>query len=236
MVGFVVSALAGWLVGGLANWSADTLPYLNGLEQRGRSPALHHDWTLAWFPWRGRTCPHCAAPPPPRRPLLELGMILLFLFWWRLYPDRPVLLLVAWLYSAFLLLVLVIDLEHRRVLNIMTAPAALVVFGASFLPFGPTPTEALLGGAAGFALFLVLHYVGGRRLGLGDVKLAGVIGLMVGYPLAITALLIAMILGALGGLLLLVTRRAARRDYMAYAPYMSVAALMALIMTFASGG
>lgn len=236
MVGYVVSALVGWLIGGLANWAADILPPLNDPEQRGRAPVLLHDWSLAWFPWRGRRCPHCDTPPGPRRPLLELGMILLFLFWWRLYPDRPVLLLVAWLYSAFLLLVLVIDLEHRRVLNLMTVPAALIILGASFLPFGPSPTDALLGGAAGYTLFLFIHLVGGRRLGLGDVKLAGVIGLMVGYPLVITVLLIAMILGAFGGLLLLVTRRAGRRDYMAYAPYMSLAALMSLILTFASGG
>lgn len=163
-------------------------------------------------------------------------MIVLFAFWWLLFAAHPMHLLLAWLYTTFLVLVLVIDLEHRRVLNIMTLPAALLVFLASFLPIGPAPIASLLGGAVGYAGFLLIHLVGGRRLGLGDVKLAGVIGLMVGYPLVITVLLIAMILGAIGAILLLVTRRAGRRDFMAYAPYMSIATLLALIIAFSPAG
>lgn len=236
MVGFIFCMLVGWLAGGLANWAADTLPYLNDPESRAPAPVIPHHWSLTWFPWRGLHCPHCGARPGSRVPLVEAGMIVLFAFWWLLYAAHPAHLLLAWLYTTFLVLVLVVDVEHRRVLNIMTGPAAFLIFLASFLPLGPTPLASLLGGSVGFAGFLAIHLVGGRRLGLGDVKLAGVIGLMVGYPLVITVLLIAMVLGAIGAVILLVTRRAGRREYMAYAPYMSLATLISMILLLSPAG
>ena len=58
----------------------------------------------------------------------------------------------------------------------------------SFLPGGPTPVQALIGGAVGFSVFLLLALISRGAMGLGDVKLAGVIGLMTGYPLVVAAL------------------------------------------------
>ena len=99
------------------------------------------------------------------------------------------------LYAAFLLAVLVIDLEHRLVLNVMLAPAALLALVASLLPGGLSPEQAVLGGIVAFAGFFVLAFVGRGALGYGDVKLAGVIGLMVGYPAVIGALFAGVLLG-----------------------------------------
>ena len=62
-------------------------------------------------------------------------------------------------------------------------------------------------------------------MGMGDVKLAGVIGLMVGYPLVLPALLGGIILGGLAAALLLITKRATRKTAIAYAPYLCVGAL-----------
>ena len=70
----------------------------------------------------------------------------------------------------------------------MLAPAAVVVILLSF-GVGPLdPWQTLLGGLAGFGLFLLLAILGRGALGAGDVKLAGVIGLMTGYPTVWTAL------------------------------------------------
>src|SRR5205823_7291497 len=115
-----------------------------------------HYWTLWWRPWRGAACPHCGQTRPWRAPLLEFVMIGLFVSsgYWLAGDWRK--LLVVWLYTAFLLTVLVIDLEQRRVLNIMLAPASLAVLLLSFGLGTPDPFHALAGGAIGFGFFLLL--------------------------------------------------------------------------------
>ena len=65
-------------------------------------------------------------------------------------------------------------------------------------------------------------------MGFGDVKLAGVIGLMLGYPFVVPALMVGIILGGLAALALLITRKAERKSYIAYAPYLALGALVVL--------
>jgi leader peptidase (prepilin peptidase)/N-methyltransferase len=249
-----LSLLLGWLVGGLSNWAADVLPGRGAASdpeaprtvptagRQGPIAALHY-LTLPWYPFRGGVCPHCGARRPFRAPLLEAATILAFVLAdlpalrtfgvipgpWSLTPD-PWSLAVICLYAAFLLAVLVIDLEHRRVLNIMVAPAAVVALLASLLPGGPTPVQALIGGALGFGVFFLLALIGRGAMGMGDVKLAGVIGLMTGYPLVVAALALGIVLGGVAAIALLVTRRAGRKGTMAYAPYLALGTIVVLLL------
>lgn len=212
------SLLAGWLAGGLANWAADTLPVWG---QPAHTSLVLSALPRYWFPRRQEAGAR-------RVLLLDLAMAALFLCTAFLFAGRPVLLGIAWLYGFFLLTVLVIDLEQRRVLNVMLGPAALVVLALSFAPGTPAPLSALLGGAVGFGLFLLLALVGRGALGAGDVKLAGVIGLMTGFPHVINALLLGVVLGGAAALALLLSRRATRKSTMAYAPYLALGAILTL--------
>jgi leader peptidase (prepilin peptidase) / N-methyltransferase len=133
-------------------------------------------------------------------------------------------------YAWFLITVLVIDVEQRRVLNVLVVPAAILALVASFLPGTPSPAQALLGGALAFAAFLLLAVVGRDAMGMGDVKLAGVIGLMTGYPLGLPALFAGIVFGALAAGAMLLTRRATRKTAIAYAPYLSMGALLVLVL------
>jgi leader peptidase (prepilin peptidase)/N-methyltransferase len=132
------------------------------------------------------------------------------------------------------LVVLVIDFEHRRVLNMMLPPAIVVAVLAPLLTLLkladlPTFSSMLLGGLAGFLSFLFIFVVGrGRMMGAGDVKLAGVIGLMIGYPMVWAALASGIFLGGLVAIFLLVRCRAAAKSYMAYGPYLAMGALLVL--------
>jgi leader peptidase (prepilin peptidase)/N-methyltransferase len=65
--------------------------------------------------------------------------------------------------------------------------------------------------------------------GLGDVYLAAMIGAMTRYPAVIQALFAGIFLAGLGSILLLVTRRAGRRDPIPYGPYLCVGGLLALL-------
>ncbi len=222
--------ILGWLAGGAGNWAADVLPEATRAGQAGPGcRGLWHYLTLLWHPFRRGVCPHCGVRRPRRAPLLELATIIACgLVWWRL-GETPVRAVVTCLYAAFLLTVAVIDLERRRVLNVMLAPAAVAALLISLLPGAPSLLSAVLGGAAGFGLFFLIALAGRGKLGAGDVKLAGVIGLAAGFPAVITALVIGIFLGGAAALVLLATRRAGRKTAIAYAPYLALGALLILL-------
>jgi prepilin signal peptidase PulO-like enzyme (type II secretory pathway) len=73
--------------------------------------------------------------------------------------------------------------------------------------------------AGGFFFLLALLTRG--AMGLGDVKLAAATGALVGWPAMVAALLLGILAGGVAALLLLLTRRAGRKDYFAYGPYLA---------------
>ena len=229
-----LAALLGLLAGGLANLTSDALPPDSSNVPR-RARHFAHYLTLPWYFFRRGRCPHCHEQRPLRAPLLELAMIASFVLIAWFFQDAPpssgdpARTVLYWIYAWFLLTVLVIDLEHRLVLNAMTAPAAVLALAASLLPGGPTLVQALIGGAGAFVAFFLIALIGRGAMGMGDVKLAGVIGLMVGYPLVLPALLGGILLGGLAAAILLITRRATRKTAIAYAPYLCVGALAILV-------
>jgi prepilin signal peptidase PulO-like enzyme (type II secretory pathway) len=103
------------------------------------------------------------------------------------------------------LLIFIIDVEHRLILHIVTFPAGILFLVLTGLNPQLTYARSLLGGAFGFILFLGLYLLGGvfgrwvaRRRGIedmevafgfGDVTLATIIGLLLGFPAVIEALI-----------------------------------------------
>lgn len=226
---FAVAGIIGWLAGVLGNLLADHLPEQGDGRAEGKSPTaisgLWHYLTLPWYLPRKGLCPCCKTRRSRRAPLLEAALMVAFIVTAWLAPDGGAL-WVAWFDVAFLAVVLVIDLEHRRVLNLMLIPAAMLLIAFSLLPGVLDPVTVLLGGAVGLALFGVLKWLSRGALGMGDVKLAGVIGLMVGYPSVVYALTGGALLAGLAALALLFSRKATLKSTMAYAPYLSISATL----------
>lgn len=134
-----------------------------------------------------------------------------------------------WCFFALFLLILVIDLEHRRVLNVVVYPMAVVGLLLALLHPQLSFVNALVGGLVGFGLFLLLYLARPGGLGAGDVKLAGLIGILVGFPGIVVAILVAIGLGGVAAAALLLSRRVGPKGTMAYAPYLSIGALFALM-------
>jgi len=214
---YLSAFIVGWIGGGLVNWAADLLPGISSNDTV--EGAVQPDWRQAWAPFR--------SAPNRRHPLIIiLGVVLAVLMAWHWGWGQT--LLIGWLYGFFLLAVIVIDFEHHRVLNVMLAPAAAVVAVLSLLSPTPDPLNTLLGGAVGFGVFLLLAIIGRGALGMGDVKLAGVIGLMTGYPDVLWALIIGALVGAGVAIVLLISRKATRKTAIAYAPYLAFGTFVVL--------
>lgn len=136
-------------------------------------------------------------------------------------------------YCGLLLLVAVIDLEHRLVPNKLILVGLGLALGASLVsldgPVGPGVVAALTGAAVGGGLFVLLALAGRNALGWGDVKLAFLIGTMTGFPWVVQALVLGILLGGLAAGLLLLLRLRASKEYIPYAPYLVAGALVTLL-------
>lgn len=226
----VLAILVGWVIGGLVNWAADVLPGV----QPGARPDFSalwrdraHYWVSSWSGHRHDAGVHREQKAARRYLVINLcaiGLAFLMMMRWGLALETA----IGWLYLFFFLAVTVIDLEHHRVLNVMLAPAAVVVALISLLPIAPDLWSMVVGGMVGFGLFLLLAIIGRGALGMGDVKLAGVIGMMLGFPNVLTALTVGAILGGVGAAVMLILRKATRKSAIAYAPYLAFGALLTI--------
>ena len=230
----------GLVVGGILNVLISRLPYWGGLLAAPlhchycQEPLRLTDAVPLWgyAGQRGR-CRQCGHTLSPRFPLVELVTAALFgLAYHRFGLTLET--VVFSFYLAVLVIIFTIDLEHRLILNVVTYPVALVSLGLAALLPG-VGLGAALSGALAYGGFFVLLYVLSvlmyRRadaLGLGDVKLAIVIGLMTGLPLSLVALLAGVLLGALSALVVLLGGRSAR-SAMPYGTSLSVGAMLAIL-------
>lgn len=130
-----------------------------------------------------------------------------------------------------------IDVAVRRLPDRLTLPAypalvTLLALAAAIDNTWASFARAMLGGVALGAAYLVLGLLSGGQLGGGDIKLAGLIGLVLGW-LGIRTLIIGACLGfvlaAVTSLLLLAGRRISRRSLISFGPFMLVGALLAVL-------
>ncbi|NLD72002.1 MAG: prepilin peptidase [Chloroflexi bacterium] len=126
--------------------------------------------------------------------------------------------------TAVCLAVSVIDLRVRRIPNALVAALAAWAVVQALLLGEPTWGEALQGALVGGGAFAVLFIIGRGAMGMGDVKFMAAAGLLLGYPLILGAMLVGILLGGLVALALLITRRAGRKDAIAYGPYLAIGA------------
>jgi leader peptidase (prepilin peptidase)/N-methyltransferase len=133
----------------------------------------------------------------------------------------------AAVYSFFALIALV-DLKYRLVLNLVVYPAILFVLLLQWATGGHTPTSILLGGGLAFGMFALAAWVKPGGLGGGDVKLALLIGLALGFPQVLWALIVGVGVGAVVALWLL-GRGRTRQTYIPYAPFLCLGAMIALL-------
>lgn len=133
----------------------------------------------------------------------------------------------------------VIDVREKRLpdrLTLPSYPAALALLGiaAIFPPNGPARLEhALLGLAAAGAFYLLLAAIYPGGIGLGDVKLAGVLGLYLGWfgaRVFLAGILGGFVLATVIGVALIATGRATRKTQLPFGPFMLAATMLAMLI------
>lgn len=182
---------------------------------------------LGWLLLRGR-CRDCAAPISPRYPVVEAATGALWMAVALRGGDAVDVVLGLLLVTVLVPLVL-IDLDHRLLPNAITGPAAVaaIVAGLALDPGGQP--ERLIAGAAAGGFFLAAALIAPAGMGMGDVKLAGVLGLFLGRAVA-PALLIALVAGVLIGIVVIARKGTSegRKTAVPFGPFLAFGAVVAL--------
>jgi leader peptidase (prepilin peptidase) / N-methyltransferase len=259
---FLLFVFAGFLSGVLVNRAADNLPppaRKSILEAPrcgycGTPRTLLDQVTVIAFLLRHGRCRNCQSPLRLRGPIVEATAALLFAFLWERFG--PIWTTVGYgLMTAVLLLITVIDLEHRLILNVVVLPFTLIalllspVIMSQSLPQGAI-LSGMLGAAIGYFLVYGIYLFGQLfvrlmarsrgsavnevAFGLGDVKFAGLVGALVGFPAVIYALVYAILLGGVAALFVLLFQVLIRRRYSAfmaipYGPFIAIAAWIVMV-------
>jgi len=234
----LIPIVIGLAVGLAVNYLADVLPHTRKFSQpvclHCGKPYHLRDYLLM------RACTQCGNKRGARGWILLLIMVAVHVYIW-LNPPARLNYVVSILLTSYLATVFVIDLEHRLILHPTSLFGSILGLGVGWLTHGLVPT--LLGGLAGFLIMLTFYLFGmlftrirARRLqragqpvddeealGAGDVILATIIGLMLGWPLIWFGLLAGILLGGSVSLLLVlwlaVTRRYKENALMIFVPY-----------------
>lgn len=183
---------------------------------------------LSWLVLRGR-CRDCRARIPALYPLTEAALGLGFLASWLTYEDDgAAAVALACTFLFVLAIITLTDIEHRIIPNVVLGPAAIAAIALVALwDTGELGPHLLAAAIAGGALLIVsLAYP--RGMGMGDVKLAFVMGLFLGRAVA-PALLIGFAAGALYGVALIARHGSeARKRAVPFGPFLAFGGVLAL--------
>jgi leader peptidase (prepilin peptidase) / N-methyltransferase len=232
-------ALLGMMLGSFMNVCIYRLPRgLSPVRPRSSCPSCGH--VLSWYEnvpvvsylvLRGR-CRACRASISPMYPIVEFITGAVFLAGYVWYGPTP-LLIVRLVFAWAMIALFVIDLQHKILPNVITLPGIAVGVLANALA-GPGWVASLIGAAVGagilFAIAEVYYRVRHEEgLGMGDVKMLGMIGAFLGWKLVLVTLVLSSFLGSIVGIGVLIAKKESLKYALPFGTFLAAGALVAAV-------
>jgi len=231
------ATMFGLIIGSFLNVVAYRLPRRESLATPGsHCPSCdepikpwHNIPVLSWLLLRGR-CRSCKEPIAARYPIVEAVTALLFAAVVAVHQNDTTMLVMGLVLVAFLVPIALIDLDHRRIPNALTLPAAVLalVLGTALDP-GGEPERLIAAVVAGGILALpsLLHPKG---MGMGDAKLVAVLGLFLGRGVA-PAFAVAFVVGTIVGIAIMIRKgmHAGRKTAVPFGPFLALGGVVGLL-------
>jgi leader peptidase (prepilin peptidase) / N-methyltransferase len=228
-------AVLGAIVGSFLNVVVYRLPRGESLASPGSrcpscgTPIAPYDNVpvLSWLLLRGR-CRHCDASISPRYPAVELLTAATFaaVVAVRGFDDD---LLLELPFVACLIALAGIDLDHKLLPNKLVYPMAVYGLIATAIVDSGDLVEHLIAGAGGFLFLFIAVLAYPRGMGMGDVKLAGAMGLYLGLSL-IPAMLVAFLTGSLvGGVMMAREGMQARKKAVPFGVFLALGGIVGVL-------
>ena len=237
------SGLFGLLIGSFLNVVAYRVPLGRSVvSPPSACPACGHQIrrrdnipVISWLRLQGK-CRDCGAAISARYPMVEAVTGVLF-------AGTFVVIGANWVLPAYLFFVattvalVLTDLDHKRIPNRILYPATviavvLLVAGAAADGTLSAIPRAVAGGGIYFGLLLIIALLARGGFGMGDVKLAFLLGTFLAFPSWDTlgaGIFLAFLIGGLASVLLLITKRKSRKDAIPFGPPLIVGAWIAVV-------
>jgi len=232
--------LLGLMLGSFMNVCIYRLPRgLSPVRPRSGCPNCGH--MLAWYEnvpvvsylvLRGR-CRKCRVAISPMYPIIEAitGAVFLAAYLWY---GPSALLIVRLIFAWAMIALFVIDYQHQILPNVITIPGIVIGILSNILA-GPGWIASIIGAAVGagslYAIAEIYYRVRHEEgLGMGDVKMLGMIGAFLGWKLVLLTLVISSFLGSIVGVFVLVSRKESLKYAMPFGTFLTVGALVASVV------
>ncbi|MBI5621611.1 prepilin peptidase [Candidatus Falkowbacteria bacterium] len=176
----------------------------------------------------GGRCRYCRDRISWQYPAVELATAAFsFIFYWHF--GLTLRLALAIVFLAFLMVIAVYDLRYSLILDVVTIPAMILAWlGNVWL--GEGGLRLLLAGIVGGGFFLLQFVVSrGRWIGGGDIRLGSLMGLMLGWPQILVALMLAYVVGAFVSLSLVVAGKKQMASTVPFGAWLSAATVVTLL-------
>lgn len=238
-----LAGVGGWLLAYLINYLSDVLPVTRSFS-RPECINCEGSFSLRRYLLM-QPCTACGQRRSLRAWIVQVGMTLATAWMW-LFPPVRLGFWVGTLLLAFFAVIAVIDLEYRLIMHPVSWFGAAAGLAIGIWQKGLLVTA--LGGIAGYGIMFLLYYLGilfnrwiakirhqeseEIALGYGDVNLAGIVGLLLGWPEIVGGLLVAILVGGIiSGLIMLgmaLLRRYRAMTAIPYAPFLLLGAIIFL--------
>jgi leader peptidase (prepilin peptidase)/N-methyltransferase len=233
----VASAMLGLLIGSFAGVVAHRIPIGESImtgrsrcDSCGEQVAAYDNIPLiSWLALRGR-CRHCGTSIPARYPLIEAGLAVAFAAIYLVLEDQGTAeVALGFAFVTILAIITLTDLEDRIIPNVVLLAGAVIAIAITAGFQSDELAERLIAAAAAGGLLLLIALAYPRGMGMGDVKLAAVMGLYLGSAVA-PAVLIGFLTGSILGVALIATRGAeARKQAVPFGPFLALGGLIGLL-------
>lgn len=185
---------------------------------------------LSFIVLRGR-CSKCHRPISLRYPFVELLTGLLFIYAFVRFGPGADFLFTAFFFCA-LIVIAFIDLSFQVIPDVISIPG--IIAGILYQAFFGDFLAGIIGMAFGGGLILLVRVVGGlvykkEVMGLGDVYLTAMIGAFVGFPFILPAIFIGALVGAVLGILYIVSTHQDRESPIPFGPFLSLGGAAVII-------
>jgi len=182
---------------------------------------------LSYILTKGR-CRYCGEEISLQYPIVELLTGFLFLLTFLKYGLTSEFIILILLISS-LIAVSFIDIKYQIIPNEITflfIPLGLIL---SLIFNHITFVNSLLGLIIPAGLLLLIAFIYKKGMGIGDVKLIGMIGVFIGWKYALISIFIGALFGSIYGIFMMVTNRMTRKTRIPFGPFISLGAVIMIL-------
>ncbi len=230
---YILLFIAGLIVGSFLNVAIYRIPRgMSVIRPRSICPACRAKIpfydnipVISYIILRGR-CRQCKAKIPYTYPAIEIVTAMMFLANYY-YFGRSLQLLSGIILVSALIAVSAIDIQFKIIPNAITWPMAVVGLALSIISDPLRWWFPLAFGAGAFAFMLIIHLIYPRGMGMGDVKLALMVGTFLTSSV-IPALFIGFLLGSVYGLAMILAKKKKLKQTIPFGPFIALGSIIAL--------